>query len=144
MISLPRALLALAIFLSFPVIALPLQDADAATVTGSAIIVDGDTMRIGGEEIRVYGIDAPETAQKCQAPKGTWDCAQAVIDAVAAMTAGKTVRCEGQERDQYGRLIARCSTDDEPDIGARLVSDGLAWAFVKYSADYIDLEMTKT
>ncbi|QIG47082.1 hypothetical protein G5V57_04575 [Nordella sp. HKS 07] len=57
------------------------------------------------------------------------------------MTDGKTVTCEGRELDDYGPLIARCSTDDVSDIGAKLVSRGLAWAFVKYSADYIDLEM---
>lgn len=51
------------------------------------------------------------------------------------MTDGKTVTCQGSERDQYGRLIARCSTEDEPDIGAKLVASGLAWAFVKYSSD---------
>jgi len=27
-------------------------------------------------------------------------------------TEDKTVSCVGQERDQYGRLIARCSTDE--------------------------------
>ena len=32
-------------------------------------------------------------------------------------------------------------TDAEPDIGAKLVSSGLAWAFVKYSSDYIALEV---
>lgn len=119
--------------------ALLIQGAHAATVTvtGRAIIVDGDTMRIGGEEIRIHGIDAPETTQRCQLPKGTWDCAQAASDALAAMTAGETVRCGGHERDQYSRLIARCSTNRQPDIGAKLVASGLALAFLKYSSDYI-------
>ncbi|QIG46838.1 thermonuclease family protein [Nordella sp. HKS 07] len=58
------------------------------------------------------------------------DCSKAAIAALAARVEGKTVSCVGHERDTYGRLIARCSTD-EPDIGAKLVSAGLAWAFVK-------------
>lgn len=134
MLKLPRSLLALL------AAALLIQGAHAATVTGSAVIVDGDTMRIGVEEIRIYGIDAPETAQRCQLPSGTWDCAGAAIDALAAMTAGRMVTCQGDERDQYGRLIARCATDGTADIGARLVSQGLAWAFVKYSRAYVQLE----
>jgi len=48
------------------------------------------------------------------------------------MIDGKTVRCEDNECDSYGRLIARCSTEDVPDIGVKLVSAGLAWALVKY------------
>jgi hypothetical protein len=58
----------------------------------------------------------------------------------AAGTQGKTITCEGHETDQYGRLIARCSTDGFPDTGARLVASGLAWAFVNYSTDYSALE----
>jgi len=108
----------------------------AAPISGRAVIVDGDTMRVGLEEIRRHGIDAPETGQKCELPKGTWNCSQAAIDALATMTAGKSVHCEGHERDQYRRLIARCSTDEVPDIGAKLVASGLAWAFLKYSTDY--------
>lgn len=103
-------------------------------------IVDGDTIEIGPQAIRIHGIDAPETGQKCQLPKGTWDCAHAAIAALAAMTDGKTVTCEGSELDDYGRLIARCSTEGEPDIGAKLVASGLAWAFIKYSTDYSHLE----
>lgn len=56
------------------------------------------------------------------------------------MTAGKWVRCDGQQFDDYGRLIAKCSTDEVPDIGARIVATGLAWAFLKYSHDYAGLE----
>src|SRR5262245_17751989 len=110
-------------------------------VAGHAVIVDGDTLWIGSQEIRLHGIDAPETSQKCQVPQGTWDCSGAAIAALASMTDGKTVRCVGNEVDQYGRLIARCSTDEVPDIGARLVASGLAWAFVKYSTDYSALEV---
>jgi endonuclease YncB( thermonuclease family) len=118
------------------------QAAAAASmqVSDPAIIIDGDNLWVGGQEIRIFGIDAPETSQRCQLPKGTWDCSEAVIAALHAATDGKTVQCEGQEFDQYGRLIARCATDEVPDIGAQLVASGLAWAFVKCSTDYVSLE----
>lgn len=124
-------------------LALVAPGAAAQTIeaSGPARIVDGDTIEIGHQAIRIHGIDAAETGQQCQLPKGTWDCATAAMNALAKMTAGRTVQCVGHEFDDYGRLIARCRTEAEHDIGARLVSSGLAWAFVKYSADYIDLEM---
>lgn len=136
-VNFPRILLTLAAS------ALLIQGAAAQTIeaSGPAVIVDGDTIEIGPQTIRIHGIDAPETGQKCQLPKGTWNCSRAAINALAKMTTGQTVRCVGHEFDDYGRLIARCKTDSEPDIGAKLVASGLAWAFLKYSADYIDLEM---
>lgn len=57
-----------------PSVAMPphIQAAPAQTIeaTGPAVIVDGDTMWIGQEEARVYGVDAPETAQKVPTPRG--------------------------------------------------------------------------
>lgn len=132
MVNPPRPLL-----LAFAAVTLLAQGAAAQTIeaSGPAVIVDGDTIEIGPQAIRIHGIDAPETGQKCQLPKGTWDCSKAAIKALTATTAGKTVRCAGNEFDDYGRLIARCATEAEPDIGAKLVASGLAWAFVKYSAE---------
>lgn len=131
------------------VLLIPGPAAHAAAASGKATIIDGDTMSItlnGGTVfarpivVRIYGIDAPETGQKCQRPKGTWNCSQAAIDALAKMTAGKTVHCDPRGRDEYKRLIAKCSTKGERDIGAKLVASGLAWAFVKYSTEYVELE----
>ena len=79
-------------------------DCQAMEVAGPARVVDGDTLEIGSQAIRIHGIDAPESAQKCQLPKGTWDCSSAAIEALANMIEGKAVRCIGNEIDQYGRL----------------------------------------
>ncbi len=50
-------LVALALILTLaPAVAL-------AEISGPARVVDGDTLEIGGERIRLYGIDAPESAQ---------------------------------------------------------------------------------
>src|SRR5438552_13568624 len=93
-------------------------DCQAMEVAGPARVVDGDTLEIGSQAIRIHGIDAPESAQKCQLPKGTWDCSSAAVNVLLAMIQGKTVRCAGHEMNQYARLIARCATDEVPDIGA--------------------------
>ena len=112
----------------------------AQTIVGVAVVVDGDTLRLGDERIRLYGIDAPETAQSCSKADGTpWPCGAASHAALAARLAGQTTRCEGVERDRYGRLVARCFVAGQ-DVGAGLVVDGLAFAYARYSAAYIDLE----
>src|SRR3981081_277464 len=38
----------------------------ADNLTGQASIIDGDTLEIHGTRIRLWGIDAPETAQLCR------------------------------------------------------------------------------
>ncbi|SDG25715.1 hypothetical protein SAMN05216241_107123 [Limimonas halophila] len=37
------------------------QVADAAALTGKARVTDGDTVVVGGKDIRLQGVDAPET-----------------------------------------------------------------------------------
>ncbi len=36
-----------------------------ADMSGPATAVEGDLIEIGGERIRLYGIDAPEPGQRC-------------------------------------------------------------------------------
>jgi len=41
-------------------------------VSGAARVVDGDTLVIGTQRIRLFGIDAPESRQTCRASSGDW------------------------------------------------------------------------
>lgn len=45
----------------------------------------------------------------------------------------------GQDRDRYGRIVAICRASGD-DLGAVLVREGLAWAIVRYSSDYVGQE----
>jgi endonuclease YncB( thermonuclease family) len=60
--------LALALCLTVPTV--PVW---ATEVSGPATIVDGDTLWVSSQEVRIHGIDAPETSQRCHLPKGAWD-----------------------------------------------------------------------
>ena len=53
--------------------------------------------------------------------------------------ASGTVRCEDRGHDRYRRTIGLCRDNGE-DLGAAMVRTGMAWAFTRYSSDYISQE----
>jgi endonuclease YncB( thermonuclease family) len=111
-----------------------------AIVTGTAQVLDGDTLDIGTTRVRLYGIDAPEGAQRCTDRRGKeWACGRSATHALERLTKGQEVTCRGGSHDDYGRLLAVCTTGSG-EINAKLVRQGLAWAFVKYSDAYVSVE----
>src|SRR5688500_11882561 len=75
---------------------------------GSAIVNDGDSLTIGGERIRLRGIDAPELDQTCRRDGEDYACGRRSKQALAALIDGRPVKCEGWERDRFRRLLAVC------------------------------------
>ncbi len=112
----------------------------AQTVEGRARVIDGDTIEIAGERIRLYGIDAPEMSQPCTRDGRAWDCGRWATREVAARLRGQRLRCEGRGRDDYGRLLAVCYLPGGADLNALLVREGVAFAFRRYASDYRDAE----
>ncbi|MEP5761148.1 MAG: thermonuclease family protein [Litoreibacter sp.] len=101
----------------------------------TAQIVDGDTVTQDGITYRLHGIDAPEYGQKC----GNSPCGKLAVEAMAVLARGKRLECDNRGSDGYGRTIAVCHADGL-DIGAEMVRLGQAWAFVRFSDDYLALE----
>jgi endonuclease YncB( thermonuclease family) len=99
-------------------------------------ITDGDTIKQNGVAYRLWGIDAPERKQDC--PDG-WPAGRMATTRLLELTAGRPVVCQEKDRDRYGRTVAICRTSGE-DLGAIMVREGMAWAFVRYSRDYVDQE----
>lgn len=114
--------------------------AEPASISGTARVVDGDTIDVGVVRIRLHGIDAPEAAQTCGRPDGgEWDCGTASTNRLAELIEGRRVECEALDKDPYGRIIGRCFHNGI-DKNALLVEEGLAWAFRRFSDDYVELE----
>jgi endonuclease YncB( thermonuclease family) len=112
----------------------------AADITGKARVVDGDTIWIGEMKIRLHGIDAPEMKQTCRTSKGKEQlCGQLAKQALQRLIQGQDITCKGDERDRYGRLIAVCYTGPY-DLNAKMVRQGWALAYRRYSMDYVDDE----
>lgn len=99
-------------------------------------ITDGDTLRMDGKTYRLWGIDAPETKQDC--PDG-WPAGRLATTKLLALIQGKAVVCQEKDRDRYGRTVAICRAGGE-DLGAIMVREGMAWAFLRYSHDYVQEE----
>ncbi|HMR54767.1 MAG TPA: hypothetical protein PKA67_20170, partial [Amaricoccus sp.] len=47
-------------------------------LTGTARIVNGDTLEIAGQKVRLLGLDAPEGRQVCQRGGRPWRCREMV------------------------------------------------------------------
>ncbi|WP_043644132.1 thermonuclease family protein [Caenispirillum salinarum] len=107
-----------------------------AEVTGRASVIDGDTLEIRGTRIRLHGIDAPESGQTCRSGGRAYRCGQHSANQLDKALEGRTVRCEGNETDRYGRLIGECFVEGA-NINAWMVRYGLAMAYRKYSRDYV-------
>ena len=108
----------------------------AEEISGTARVIDGDTIALGSQVIRLYGIDAPENAQDCQRGNGqTYNCGAVAESALKALLTQR-VSCSGTEHDRYRRLIGTC-TSGGVDVSRRLVSTGNALAYRKYSTRYV-------
>ena len=45
-----------------------------ADVAGTASVIDGDTIEVHGQRIRLHGIDAPESRHLCRLDSKPWQC----------------------------------------------------------------------
>lgn len=115
---------------------------DPPPIIGRATIIDGDTLEIRGQRIRLWGIDAPESRQTCTRAGETYRCGQAAANALAGMIDQKTVTCAPRGRpDRYRRIVAWCTITTRPaedlrltiDLGAKMVEDGQALDWPRYS-----------
>ena len=88
---------------------------------------------------RLHGIDAPEWAQSCRAGGETWSCGEAATRALRERIASWPVECTESDSDRYGRIVAVCRVDGA-DVNARMVEQGWAVAYRKYSTDYVSYD----
>lgn len=92
---------------------------------GTNCVVDGDTLWIGSQKVRVADIDAPETHDyRCQEEKALGDRAtQRLIQLVNSGTV--TLQPIDRDEDVYGRKL-RLVMVNGTSVGDTLVSEGLA------------------
>ena len=129
-----RAALVFALLLVFSAIG-PASARDL--IVGIASVVDGDTIEIHGQRIRLFGIDAPESSQLCVRPTGErWYCGQRASFALADRIGRAMVSCQPRDFDRYGRVVAVCFKGNE-DLNRWMVASGWAAAYKQYPLDYV-------
>ena len=106
---------------------------------GQVRIVDGDTIHINGEKIRLDGIDAPETDQICTFENIDYFCGRESTLHLKMIVEKGTLKCEGASKDRYGRTIGTCFIDGE-NVNSLLVKSGWALAYRQYSKKYVEQE----
>ena len=110
-----------------------------ADVAGRARVIDGDTIEVASARVRLFGVDAPESAQNCLEGTRRWPCGEQARRALAGRIDGRSVACEERDRDRYGRIVAVCRHSGQ-DVNAWLVREGWAIAYRRYSTVYVDEE----
>lgn len=98
-------------------------------ITGTAQIIDGDTLKVGEVKIFLYGIDAPELDQQCRIFGLDWPCGERARVWLARYIGGKPVRClpEPAAEDYRGPgLKAICFNFRTINMNAMIVGEGMA------------------
>lgn len=107
------------------------------SVEGRAYAMGVDTLRVGGATVKLTGIDAPESEQRCGSGSRAWRCGAASEAALSRLVSGRHVKCSLSGADEAGRTLGQCTVGDK-DVGAELVRHGHAFAdgslLVRYSS----------
>lgn len=95
-------------------------------LTGIARVVDGDSIFVDKNEIRLFGLDAPEYRQTCfNAKNQEYDCGKLSTKFLKKLINGKKVSCFYAEKDVYNRFLAKCFLG-KISINHEIVKNGMA------------------
>ncbi len=88
-------------------------------VTGPAKLIDGERLKVGDTELRLFGVVVPLRS----ASRGT-----EAASALEKLVGSSIVTCRIQERDKGWRLLGTCSTEVHPDLSLAMLQEG--WGVV--------------
>ena len=108
----------------------------AKTIIGKARVIDGDTIHINKDKIRLHGIDAPENNQKCIIDNNEWECGKQSTIELKKIINNQVIKCKTINTDKYNRFIAICYSN-KLNINKIMVKTGWAIAYRYYSNDYV-------
>lgn len=126
------------IVLSIVFLTLAFSSASAQWV-GRANVIDTDTFTIGGQTLRLYGVDGVEFHQFCYVDGEAWACGAAATRAFQVLLDPVVVSCEPTGA-QIGDIAIAVCTSQEGDIAEIMVRQGWAFADQAQSEDYRSAE----
>lgn len=97
-------------------------------------VVDGDTLEIAGETVRIENLDAPEMRGACSAETALAARAKARLE---QLVRGKVElrRNATRPKDRYGRTLAVVTVDGR-DVAGPMITEGLARPWRGKSSDW--------
>ncbi|MCH9808240.1 MAG: thermonuclease family protein [Alphaproteobacteria bacterium] len=109
-------------------------------ISGKAVSLTGDSMRIGDAIVLLKGIEAPEVRQRCKTERGrSWRCGRSALNALRRITGYETIACTVSSTTDAGSKVASCKVG-EKDIAAELVQAGHVFANGGMLATYASQE----
>ena len=124
------------IFIICVILFLTSTNSFSKTIIGNARVIDGDTININNNKIRLHGIDAPETKQTCKLDSVDWFCGKQSTEELKKIINDQSVECTVSDIDIYNRYVAICLVN-ELNLNQWMVKNGWAIAYRYYSTDYI-------
>lgn len=115
------------------------DQARAAEISGPARALSGDTLVIEQQRVRLFGIDAPETRQRCWASGVRYNCADQARATLAHLLRDKDIKCRLVRYDAGGQFLGTC-TAGALEINRELVRLGWALADRPFTMAYVDEE----
>jgi len=123
-----------------PIIALVLFLLGCSKGAVVTYVYDGDTIKIGGESIRLIGVDTPENEWKEKGVKAQCYGKEAT-DFMKKMVLGKKVWLEYDDKtnkqDKYGRTLAYVYVDGKL-VNAELIKQGYGVAYTYFPFTKMD------
>ena len=124
-------------FISFLlcILSLPALAESRTAIIGAIQVIDGETLEIQNQRIKLWGVDAPDLNQTCKDGQDAgYDCGKEAASALSQwLTELQPVRCEPRGNDNSGNTIAICYTSTGDDIASWMVRNGYAVDWPKYS-----------
>lgn len=109
-------------------------------VLGAAEVIDADILKIGPQRVILWGVDAPERSQQCIQDGEVWGCHEAARRSLELLAGRGEVTCVlTGEADPFNRRLGVCESGGE-DLGAEMIRQGMALAYVEQSEDYAPLQ----
>ncbi|GAB4349010.1 MAG: hypothetical protein Kow0026_04050 [Oricola sp.] len=104
------------------------------TVSGVPIVIDGDTLVLSGQRVRLAGIDAPELEQACGRGDAEYACGRQARRYLVDLAGKARTDCTGNQEDRYGRLLARC-VSATTELNSAMVLGGWAVSYGGYQRE---------
>lgn len=111
------------------------SSASAEEFSGTGRAIDGDSLFVGGREVRLFGIDAPEYRQACRIGWSNWSCGADAAAALRTIIATHQLTCKAVDRDVYGRTVAICRAG-AVDLATAMLEKGMAISLDNAPAEY--------